>query len=423
MNSSVVIFGGWVAAVDYPIPETMKLRKCCALKSDPRGEVKMEMKTEPDTYAFQLLLSMPTRAWRQMRSTQAGPWLRSASFAQPLSPPGELPLRSVATKGYKSYRSSIATEAVPSQLLVLSITIITAYPVCPCVPHSSGMELIEVGQSIEKSVEKVRENRRRMWELVNDVFRSLADIANLTRGKEDEFQAPALLGALGELEGCPEVIPVERTHGLRGFGFKFKVWINCDDIEAEIQRLKEHLTTGKDWVFEVSHWDPRQSLSLVFATTTSPTHVLHRILGAVLKSCDSPTGIQIASLAGILCELGVDLHSLGMASEAIAWEVSSVQVFRHLAGQECLSESILNAEADIQPLLMTVLINHSINLHNSRQHETAITFSQEAVLLCRPMVRTMIKPAHLSERSGYTNPDELQVVMFRARFGALDPPS
>ena len=76
-------------------------------------------------------------------------------------------------------------------------------------------DLIEVGQSIQRSIEKVRnpstvkrlliftqvgENRRRIRELTNDVLRALVDLADLTRGKDDAFQAPVLLTALGNLK-------------------------------------------------------------------------------------------------------------------------------------------------------------------------------------------------------------------------------
>ncbi|KAJ7140987.1 hypothetical protein C8R44DRAFT_866657 [Mycena epipterygia] len=61
-------------------------------------------------------------------------------------------------------------------------------------------DLIDLGQSIKESIEKVTENRRRIRDLTNDVLRTLADLANLSRGHEDEFEAPALLSALGNLK-------------------------------------------------------------------------------------------------------------------------------------------------------------------------------------------------------------------------------
>ncbi|KAJ7646621.1 hypothetical protein FB45DRAFT_1018931 [Roridomyces roridus] len=61
-------------------------------------------------------------------------------------------------------------------------------------------DLIEIGQSIMDSIEKVSENRRQLRDLTNEILRSLADIANLIRGCEDEYMAPALLAALGDLK-------------------------------------------------------------------------------------------------------------------------------------------------------------------------------------------------------------------------------
>ncbi|KAJ7933978.1 hypothetical protein B0H13DRAFT_1855829 [Mycena leptocephala] len=109
-------------------------------------------------------------------------------------------------------------------------------------------DLIEIGQSIQSSIEKVGENRRRIRELTNDVLRTLADLANLTRGQEDTFQAPALLSALGNLKAemlhvvsmCYKISPVQRP-GFRGVGSHIKVWMKRDDLERKIGHLKEHV--------------------------------------------------------------------------------------------------------------------------------------------------------------------------------------
>ncbi|KAJ6544107.1 hypothetical protein B0H19DRAFT_295890 [Mycena capillaripes] len=109
-------------------------------------------------------------------------------------------------------------------------------------------DLIEVGQSIQRSIEKVGENRRRIRDLTNDILRTLADLANLTRGQEDSFQAPALLSALGNLKAemlhvhsiCKEISSVQRP-GFRKIGSQFKVWMKRDDVERKIAHLKEHV--------------------------------------------------------------------------------------------------------------------------------------------------------------------------------------
>ncbi|KAJ7696144.1 hypothetical protein B0H16DRAFT_843515 [Mycena metata] len=111
-------------------------------------------------------------------------------------------------------------------------------------------DLIEVGQSIKHSIEKVRENRRRIRELATDVLRTLADLADLIRGEEDTFTAaPALLSALGNLKGemihvlsvCRKISPVERNVGFRAVGSRIKIWMKRDDLEEKIGRLKEHV--------------------------------------------------------------------------------------------------------------------------------------------------------------------------------------
>ncbi|KAJ7140975.1 hypothetical protein C8R44DRAFT_866646 [Mycena epipterygia] len=110
-------------------------------------------------------------------------------------------------------------------------------------------DLIEVGQSIKTSIEKVAENRRRIRDLMNDILHTLADLASLSRGHEDEFKAPALLSALANLKAdmlyvlsiCRKISPAERSPGLRGFGVQIKVWMKRDNVETEIKRLKEHV--------------------------------------------------------------------------------------------------------------------------------------------------------------------------------------
>ncbi|KAJ7782530.1 hypothetical protein DFH07DRAFT_1055278, partial [Mycena maculata] len=406
-------------------------------------------------------------------------------------------------------------------------------------------DLIEVGQSIKESIEKVGENRRRIRELTNDILLSLVDLANLTQGREDEYQAPELLGALGELKAnmlhvlsmCRKLIPVERMLGLRGFGSQVKVWMKRNEVEREIQRLKEHVNScyikftafstarieeraaciedmsldtgnttlrveqtviinhvenqvrlrrlegmvarilledqfgqdfmsrtveiisldstheslesqylssqtirlidslqhllkGKTWDFNASLWDPgwpfRRAL---LEATSSSSHVLQWILETVLEICDSPTGMQIDSLADELLNLGAHLHGLGLTSLAIAWQVSTIQILGHIAGRgwsvEVLpwlahslvklskfyqhrqqdklalqaSQQSLNIlqslsgswpDAEIWPLLTKTLTTHSANSHSASQHEVAISCAQEAVAVCRPMVAQIV---------------------------------
>nr|GAT44953.1 tetratricopeptide repeat family [Mycena chlorophos] len=111
-------------------------------------------------------------------------------------------------------------------------------------------ELIQLGQSIADSIEKVSENRRQIRELANDILRMLSDLADLTRGREEEVQTPALLAALGNLKAemlhaldvCRHIAPVEQKSRLRELKSQFKGWRKRDKVEAEIRRLKENVS-------------------------------------------------------------------------------------------------------------------------------------------------------------------------------------
>ncbi|KAJ6584593.1 hypothetical protein B0H19DRAFT_390305 [Mycena capillaripes] len=106
-------------------------------------------------------------------------------------------------------------------------------------------DLIEVGQSIQRSIEK---NRRQIRELTEDVIRELVNLADLTQGQEDAFLAPALLSALGNLQAemlhvlstCVKLSPLQRP-GFHRISSQIKVWMKRDDLQEKIARLKEHV--------------------------------------------------------------------------------------------------------------------------------------------------------------------------------------
>ncbi|KAJ7815476.1 hypothetical protein B0H14DRAFT_2603367 [Mycena olivaceomarginata] len=110
-------------------------------------------------------------------------------------------------------------------------------------------ELIEVGESIRSSIEKVNENRRQIRELTEDVVRVLYDLAKLTQGHEDTFRGPELLSALESLKAemlyvhskCRKLSSVQLP-GLRGVRSQFKAWRKRDDLKEKIGRLKEHVS-------------------------------------------------------------------------------------------------------------------------------------------------------------------------------------
>ncbi|KAJ7791252.1 hypothetical protein B0H14DRAFT_3890770 [Mycena olivaceomarginata] len=110
-------------------------------------------------------------------------------------------------------------------------------------------ELIEVGESIRRSIEKVNENRRQIRELTEDVVRVLYDLAKLTKGHEDTFRGPELLSALESLKAemfyvhskCCKISSVQLP-GLRGVRSQFKAWRKRNNLEENIGHLKEHVS-------------------------------------------------------------------------------------------------------------------------------------------------------------------------------------
>ncbi|KAK7006019.1 Tetratricopeptide repeat family [Favolaschia claudopus] len=107
-------------------------------------------------------------------------------------------------------------------------------------------DLIELGEGIRSSIEKVGENRRQIRELAQDIVRTLYDLASLTRGKEGAFRGPELLTALESLKTemlyvhsrCLRISPIQLP-GLWGIPSHLKTWRKRDDLEKKIARLRE----------------------------------------------------------------------------------------------------------------------------------------------------------------------------------------
>ncbi|KAJ7837074.1 hypothetical protein B0H14DRAFT_3141597 [Mycena olivaceomarginata] len=110
-------------------------------------------------------------------------------------------------------------------------------------------ELIEVGESIRRSIEKVNENRQQIRDLTDEVVQILYDLAKLTRGHEDTFRGPEFLSVLENLKTellyvhskTRKLSPVQLP-GLRGVRSRFKAWQKRDDLEGNIGCLKEHVS-------------------------------------------------------------------------------------------------------------------------------------------------------------------------------------
>ncbi|KAJ6526941.1 hypothetical protein DFH09DRAFT_1414639 [Mycena vulgaris] len=110
-------------------------------------------------------------------------------------------------------------------------------------------DLLDLGQSIKRSIDKVGGNRRQIRDLTEDILHTLGSLAGLLQGREDTFQAPQLLNALGDLKAdmlhvlsvVDRITPTTRRHRLRGFRSQLKNWLIRDDVEVEIQNLKRHI--------------------------------------------------------------------------------------------------------------------------------------------------------------------------------------
>ncbi|KAK7001288.1 hypothetical protein R3P38DRAFT_3284144 [Favolaschia claudopus] len=111
-------------------------------------------------------------------------------------------------------------------------------------------DLIELGEGIRSSIEKVGENRRQLRELSQEIVNILYDLASLTHGKEDVFRGRELLGALENLKAemlyvhstCVKISPVQLP-GLWGFKSRLKDWRKRNDLENKIASLRERVRT------------------------------------------------------------------------------------------------------------------------------------------------------------------------------------
>ncbi|KAJ7233952.1 hypothetical protein C8J57DRAFT_1480158 [Mycena rebaudengoi] len=394
-------------------------------------------------------------------------------------------------------------------------------------------DLIDVGQKIKRSIEKVGENRRRIRDLVDDILSTLAQLANLSRGHEDNFHVQELLDALGDLKAdmlhvlsvAKKISAAERRSGFRGLQSQIKGWLERDDIEAQVKRLNKHVkkcyiqftvfsaariehtsarientsvrveqrlivnsveqqvklqrlegmmarvlvhtqfgqnvlnqtmqiiasdprhqtlesqylsvqvmrlldslekcTASHYFHAERPYWDPAKPLSLIFLRPTSKACVLHNILGVVLQIEHSPAKLSPRDTADMLLNLGVQLSSLGVQSEAKASDTFSVKLFQYLASGEngigalprlayalcklsdryryqlrhdlavhasqqsvglChfLSESA--PEVDNRVLFLRASTLHSSNLRAAGQTDTAISVARDALVICRSLL-------------------------------------
>jgi tetratricopeptide (TPR) repeat protein len=194
--------------------------------------------------------------------------------------------------------------------------------------------------------------------------------------------------------------------------------------------LLQQIVAGGNLALDAHHIPPAGKP--VLARPTTPLHLLNRILGMVLKIHENPTELQIDSSVTMIVTVGTDLDSLGMTSEAIAWQVLAVQILRYSnscgwsaevlpplayahyklstyyrykmryklalqASEQALRiwrhlwPNLLQAGIHDQAYSAALLVNHAANLRETGGLEPAISVAQEAVTLCRPMVKQIIQ--------------------------------
>ncbi|KAJ7249304.1 hypothetical protein C8J57DRAFT_1356581 [Mycena rebaudengoi] len=106
-------------------------------------------------------------------------------------------------------------------------------------------DLIDLGQSIKRSIEKVEENRRQLRDVTSEILHTLESLASLSEGTT--VQSPELLVALHNLKRdmlyvlsvAEKLSPTDQHPRRRGFRSQITVWLKREDIEVEIKRLNK----------------------------------------------------------------------------------------------------------------------------------------------------------------------------------------
>ncbi|KAJ7646583.1 hypothetical protein FB45DRAFT_178121 [Roridomyces roridus] len=112
----------------------------------------------------------------------------------------------------------------------------------------------------------------------------------------------------------------------------------------------------------------------VFAQATTPSHILHRILGMVLRIHNFATNQGSAiCVTDIEHNIEVDLAQSGLRSEAIAWSDFAIQMFRHFIACGESEEQIVPR---ISSLRHELVVNYQVQM----QYELALQTSEQALV-------------------------------------------
>ncbi|KAJ7791249.1 hypothetical protein B0H14DRAFT_3890761 [Mycena olivaceomarginata] len=242
-------------------------------------------------------------------------------------------------------------------------------------------ELIEVGENIRRSIEKVNENRRQIRELTEDVVRVLYDLAKLTKGQEDTFRGPELLSALESLKAemlyvhskCRKLSSVQLP-GLRGVRSQFKAWRKRDDLEEKIGRLKEHVSK----CYSQFMVDIRICLVMVLTTQTQ----------SLLK-----IGQKMAALSIVQDAVALSRTMLEQIVESSSGFSSSVDEFNAVTLGRNDKALTAAQEAVKQELGANAFHALSLRLVTSGEAQPALLSAEKATELYRELVA--LAPRHL----------------------------
>ncbi|KAJ6488388.1 hypothetical protein DFH09DRAFT_1291385, partial [Mycena vulgaris] len=239
-------------------------------------------------------------------------------------------------------------------------------------------DLIDVGQSIKSSIDKVSENRRQIRDLTDDILCVLAEMAELSRQQAGQSQAPALLSALGDLKAdmlyvlvaCRKISPAQPSPGFRGFGYQIKVWMKRDDIEAKIRRLKEHV--NKCYLKFTAF-----SAARIEETTTRIKETAHRTDNTTLRVEQSlmvnhvENQVKLQRLEGLMARMlletqfGQDVMSRTieiMATARLKDESHQTLEFKYLSAQTLRLVDLLQHSVAGRPLVLDTPLWDGTNL-------------------------------------------------------------
>ncbi|KAJ6594702.1 hypothetical protein B0H19DRAFT_1284327 [Mycena capillaripes] len=161
-------------------------------------------------------------------------------------------------------------------------------------------DLLDLGQSIRRSIEKVRANETHLRALGDDIVRTLADLRDVAVGQENAFLAPQLVCALAGLKrdmlytlSVTDDLTPGRTPGLRGLCSRFTAWLRREDVEIEIRNLKERVT--KCYIQFTA-----------FSVVRTEYTALRIEQAMLLQSAENSAKLQ--RLEGIITQLLLDIH-------------------------------------------------------------------------------------------------------------------